>query len=66
MQANNLGEEHLGDHFDRVWMRRREEVAVFGELVYNGEDDGFPANLWEPLDEVECDVSPNCTGNRQG
>jgi hypothetical protein len=48
-----------------VRMVEWEEVRCLGKLVHNSEDDGFPMDLGQLLDEVNHDVSPHHGGHRQ-
>lgn len=59
MKANNHLKEGTGDRRRRVWVAEGDEVRVLGERVDNGEDDEFPVDLGEALDEVHRDVCPH-------
>ena len=52
VQADDVGEECLGDRLGRVRVRQRNEVAVFAETIHHREDDGFATNAGQSLDEI--------------
>jgi hypothetical protein len=38
---------------------QRKKVAIFGQTVYNDQDDGKPLRNSEALNEIEGDIDPN-------
>ncbi|KAF0921878.1 hypothetical protein E2562_020338 [Oryza meyeriana var. granulata] len=65
MEANDVGEEGLGDGLCGVGVRQWDEVAVFAEAVHHGEDDRLALHFGQRLDEVDADVGPNSGRHRQ-
>ena len=66
MEPYDLVEEDPGDGCSSVGVADRNEVGVFGEAVDDGEDDRFPANVREALDEVHGDVRPDRARDVEG
>lgn len=65
VEANDAVEEGPSNRSCCVGVTERNEVGVLGEAVNNGEDDGFVADLGQPLDEVHADVRPHLRRNFQ-
>lgn len=49
----------------RVRVAQWDEVRILGESINDREDDQFPVNARQTLDEVHGDVLPNCRRHRQ-
>ena len=63
VKPDNTIEEGASDGGGRVGMAEGDEVCILGELVDDGEDDGFAANLQKPFDEVHRDIRPHLGRN---
>jgi hypothetical protein len=58
VEANDVGEERIGDGFCSVWVSKRYKVTVLAEPVHHGEYDGLPADFRKGFYEVQSDVGP--------
>ena len=65
MEPDDVVEEGASDGGSRVGVPKRNKMRVLGEAVNDGEDDGFPANLGQPLDEIHGDVGPDLVRHLQ-
>ena len=63
--ADDAGEEGACHRSRSVGMAEGDEVRVLGEAINHREDDGLPAHLGQPFDEVHGDVRPHLGGHVQ-
>ena len=66
VKPDDLVEEDPGDGHGGVGVADHDEVHVLGEPVDDGEDDQFPANVRETLDEVHGYIRPHRARNVEG
>lgn len=46
VEADDVGEERLGDELHRVGVHQQYEVAVLPEPIHHGEDDRLALDAW--------------------
>jgi hypothetical protein len=66
VQAHDLGEEDPDHELCRVWVCKRDEVAVFAEAIHHRQDDILSSHTRKRLDEVQPDVSLDRYWQRKG
>ena len=59
MQSNDAIEESIGDEGGGVGVTQGNEMHILGEAVDHCENDGFAADLGQPLNEVHGDINPH-------
>lgn len=66
MQAGYPLKEGVGDGRGGLGVADGDEVSIFGEAADDGEDDGFPVDFGQGLDENHRDVGPHLGQHVEG